>query len=202
MKIISSDSDKIQNILSILIPLSQESDMNSKHTAMLLCGGKPIVNGYNHQRSCNNKQFTMSFHAEMHVLAKYFSMNHEYSLRNFMNDSDFTLLSREKESYYFMDFNQKSIEKSNNGTPRCLRKKLEIVVIRVNNKGQLLNSKPCNSCLYYMKLFGVKSVYYSNENGDIIKEKVNNIEVEHQSVGHRRYLNYLENKSSGTVRFS
>ncbi len=86
------------------------------------------------------------------------------------------------------------MEKPSNKSPRCLRKKIEIVVIRVNKNGELLNSKPCNSCLYYMKLYGVKSVYYSDENGDIIKEKINQIEVEHNSIGHRRYLQYLENK--------
>lgn len=96
-KNISSDSDKIQNILATLIPLANESDMNSKHTAMLLCAGKPVTSGYNHRRTCNNNQFTLSFHAEMHVLSKYFSMNHEHSLRNFMNDSDINMLSREKD---------------------------------------------------------------------------------------------------------
>jgi len=94
-----TSSDKIQNILSQLIPLAEESDMNSKHTAMLLCSGKPVTSGYNHKRCCNNNQLTLSFHAEMHVLSKYLSMNNEHSLRNFMNDSDFTLKGREKESY-------------------------------------------------------------------------------------------------------
>ncbi len=98
-KNISSDSDKIQNILATLIPLANESDMNSKHTAMLLSGGKPIVSGYNHRRNCNNNQLMLSFHAEMHVLSRYLSMNNEHGLRNFMNDSDFTLLGRERESY-------------------------------------------------------------------------------------------------------
>ncbi len=86
------------------------------------------------------------------------------------------------------------MEKPSNKSPRCLRKKLEIVVIRVNKNGELLNSKPCNTCLYYMKLYGVKSVYYSDENGDMIKEKISQIEVEHNSIGHRKYLKYLENR--------
>ena len=102
-KIIASDSDKIQRILNQLIPLTDECDMNSKHSAMLLCGGKPMVNGYNHRRCCNNNQLTLSFHAEMHVLSKYLSMNNEHGLRSFMNDSDFTLLGREKESYLLPD---------------------------------------------------------------------------------------------------
>jgi len=45
-----------------------------------------------------------------------------------------------------------------------------------------------------MKLYGVKSVYYSDENGDMIKEKISQIEVEHNSIGHRKYLKYLENR--------
>lgn len=88
--------------------------------------------------------------------------------------------------------NQKNLEKYSHGTPRCLRKKLEIVVIRVNNQGDLMNSKPCNSCLYYMRLYGIKNVYYSDENGEIVKEKITDIEVEHDSIAHRNYKKYLE----------
>ena len=57
-----------------------------------------------------------------------------------------------------------------------MRKKLEMFVIRVNQMGDLVNSKPCNTCIYYMQLYGIKSVYYSNEDGIIIKEN-------QQSVG-------------------
>jgi len=42
-----------------------------------------------------------------------------------------------------------------------------------------------------MRLYGVKSVYYSDENGDILKERVSQIEVEHQSLATRRYIKYL-----------
>ena len=93
------DTNKVQQIISQLIPLAKECDMNSKHTAVLLSGGKPVSFGYNHRRNCNSNQRLLSFHAEMHVLSKYFSMSNEYSLRNFMNDSDFTLMGRKKESY-------------------------------------------------------------------------------------------------------
>jgi hypothetical protein len=89
----------MQRIIDQLIPLTSECDMTSKHTAMLLSKKKPITYGFNHHRSCNNNQMILSFHAEMHVLSKYFSMNNEHSLRNFMNDSDFTLMNRGKQSY-------------------------------------------------------------------------------------------------------
>lgn len=64
----------------------------------------------------------------------------------------------------------------------------------MNKSGELCNSKPCNTCLYYMKLYGIKSVYYSDEKGDILKEKISQIEVEHNSLGHRNYKKYLEGR--------
>jgi len=187
---------KIQRILKQLIPLTEECDMQSKHTAMLLSGGKPITVGYNHRRTCNANQLILSFHAEMMALNSYFCLNHEYGLRNFMNDSHFTLMSRKNESYLMQH-----TKNLNNQSPKCLRKKLEMVVIRVNNKGNLANSKPCNNCIYYLRLYGVKNVYYSNDNGVIVKEKINYIENEHCSLGHNRYCKYLENNDANFITF-
>lgn len=93
------------------------------------------------------------------------------------------------------------MEKSNNKSPRCLRKKLEMFVIRVNNSGTLMNSKPCNSCLYYLRLYGIKSVYYSDKDGEIKKEKIGNLEAEHSSIGHRKYCEYLEKKTEGILKY-
>ena len=88
--------------------------------------------------------------------------------------------------------NQRQIEKNNRGTPKCLRRKLEIVVIRVNRFGCLVNSKPCSSCLYYLRLYGVRNIYYSDDDGEIIKEKIAEVETSHKSVGHRSLFKYLE----------
>ena len=34
-------------------------------------------------------------------------------------------------------------------------------VVRINNHGQLMNSKPCKCCSMYLKHVGIKRVYYS-----------------------------------------
>jgi hypothetical protein len=47
------------------------------------------------------------------------------------------------------------------------------------------------NCLNYMKLFGIKSVHYSNENGELITEKIKTMESEHLSVAHKRFLGIL-----------
>ena len=73
-----------------------------------------------------------------------------------------------------------------------MRKKLEMFVIRVNQMGDLVNSKPCNTCIYYMQLYGIKSVYYSNEEGEIVKEKIIDITADHLSISQNKYYKYIE----------
>ena len=73
-----------------------------------------------------------------------------------------------------------------------MRKKLEMFVIRVNQMGDLVNSKPCNTCIYYMQLYGIKSVYYSNEEGEIVKEKIIDIIADHLSISQNKYYKYIE----------
>jgi len=43
------------------------------------------------------------------------------------------------------------------------RRKLVIVVIRVNNFGRLRNSKPCEECQYYLRRAGIRRVLYSGD---------------------------------------
>lgn len=72
-------------------------------------------------------------------------------------------------------------------------------VIRVNGKGELMNSKPCNSCIYYMQLYGIKSVYYSNENGEIVREKLLDIKSTHLSISQSRYYQYMQTGDKNTI---
>ena len=46
-----------------------------------------------------------------------------------------------------------------------------ILVVRVNGSGKLIMSKPCSVCEKLLRHIGIKNVYYSNENGEIILEK-------------------------------
>jgi hypothetical protein len=53
---------------------------------------------------------------------------------------------------------------------------ISMVIIRINNSGTLKNSKPCYNCLMKLQklyLFGYNlcNIYYSDENGKIIKKK-------------------------------
>jgi len=44
-----------------------------------------------------------------------------------------------------------------------------------------------------MQLYGIKSVYYSNEDGEIIKEKIIDISADHMSISQNKYYKYIEN---------
>ena len=50
---------------------------------------------------------------------------------------------------------------------------INILVIRVNNSGNLCSSQPCHKCVDYMKTravkkgYKIKKIYYSNSNGEI-----------------------------------
>lgn len=52
--------------------------------------------------------------------------------------------------------------------------KMDMIVIRINDRGQLRNSKPCSKCLEIMNVSRscrIENIYYSTNNGEIIKEK-------------------------------
>ena len=53
-------------------------------------------------------------------------------------------------------------------------KKLNLIVIRIDNKNNLVNGRPCYNCLNMMKVCGINKIYYSVDN-KIICEKINNM---------------------------
>ncbi len=65
--------------------------------------------------------------------------------------------------------------------------KYSIIVLRVDSYGNLVNSHPCQECLNIIKLFKLKYVSYSNENGDIVTKKSKYLTTTHRSKYNRRY---------------
>lgn len=64
----------------------------------------------------------------------------------------------------------------NKNSKKC--KKINLLVIKVSYTGKVGNSKPCIKCVEKMyclpidKGYSIKNVYYSDENGQIIKNKI------------------------------
>jgi deoxycytidylate deaminase len=55
---------------------------------------------------------------------------------------------------------------------------------------ELANSRPCKRCIKIMKKNRIKNVYYSTNKGDIVKEKVESMDIKsaHVSSGIKKYM--------------
>lgn len=70
--------------------------------------------------------------------------------------------------------------------PKKIIKELDIIVIRINNNSKMIMSRPCTECKNKLIKFGIKKVYYSNEQGNIVYEYTNLMEKTYISKGHRK----------------
>jgi deoxycytidylate deaminase len=60
---------------------------------------------------------------------------------------------------------------------------LDIIIIRINKSNVLRNSRPCNACIEKLRKKGIRRAYYSDENGAIICEEINEMPMLHESSG-------------------
>jgi deoxycytidylate deaminase len=65
----------------------------------------------------------------------------------------------------------------------------DLVVIRLSPDGtHFTNSRPCNDCILKMRQLGIRKVFYSNENSEIICQNVNEMELIHVCSAVKNYL--------------
>ncbi len=62
-------------------------------------------------------------------------------------------------------------------------KGLDILVIRIDSRGNLQNSRPCNCCIEKLIKKGFRKVFYSSGGGDIFYEFLDNMDKIHLSSG-------------------
>lgn len=89
--------------------------------------------------------------------------------------------------------------------PLYRKKTLEsvnLLVIRFSKNNKLQNSKPCANCIKTMKTlplkkgYKIKKIYYSDENGNIIKSNLKILESEEQHLS--RFFRQNKIKNSDT----
>jgi deoxycytidylate deaminase len=115
---------------------------NKKLAAVIISGGKIMDKPYCNTSQCTYKKvYYGSLHAEARAILNFFGKDLIYS----------------KKKGWIVN------------TKRT--KKLDLIVIRINNLNQICNSRPCINCLNMMKAVGIRKVYYSVLN-DIICENV------------------------------
>lgn len=74
---------------------------------------------------------------------------------------------------------------------RKVKRKINILVIRITISGELVNSMPCNMCLKMMKKVGINKVYYSTGTGQIISQKINSFQGSHTTKAFK-YYNFIK----------
>ena len=78
-----------------------------------------------------------------------------------------------------------------------VKKKVDLIVVRFNNQGELRDSAPCRDCLLNLKRMEendnikIKRVWYTVNDG-IVMKKLSEMETEHISNGNLRIRKILE----------
>ena len=63
-------------------------------------------------------------------------------------------------------------------------KGMDILIIRIGKmNNNLKNSRPCNNCIEKMAQRGIRKVYYSNHNGEIVCDFIDSMSRIHNSSG-------------------
>lgn len=62
-------------------------------------------------------------------------------------------------------------------------KGVDILIIRIGKTMKLKNSRPCNNCIDKLLRKGIRKVYYSDENGNIVEEFIDMMKKQHISSG-------------------
>lgn len=61
----------------------------------------------------------------------------------------------------------------------------DVLVIRIGKTVRLKNSRPCNACIEKLQEKGIRKVYYSNAEGNIVYEYVENMPKIHESSANK-----------------
>lgn len=59
------------------------------------------------------------------------------------------------------------------GLPKNMTKGANIIVVRVNSLGDVVNSKPCHICMSLIQTAGIRKVLYSDDKGNIVNQVIN-----------------------------
>lgn len=94
--------------------------------------------------------------------------------------AELSAIDRFVKNYGMSLFSSKGVVKNTKLLPKNLSK-LVIIVIRYHGQ-KLVLSKPCKHCINLLKKLGIKKIYYSNEKGQIVYDKLSSITTNHTSI--------------------
>lgn len=179
----------ISRVAQDLILLAGTSDMCSKHAAAIIVGKKVVsteVNNFftmhNRYRKTSNMADTLAQAENIHAIKNNRDFRAVLELKNRLSNSGSVLAYHAEEnviSKYLATKNKRNIPK-----------RPHIVVVRVNNLGEMMMSKPCSNCIDVMRRNGIKKVTYSVDKKVLITESIHAIESR-PSSGHKSIINAI-----------
>jgi len=152
--------------------LNYNHKIQSKHISLIVKGSKPVTK-YHYNELIPISLLGVNyytFHAEIKaVLDLIKTFNHTIPFNIYKNEFVKNIeLTKLTNNAVFTNFKKKI-------------GKYSIIIIRINRKGELVNSKPCIDCMRILKLLNIKYIYYSNDEGNIVKIKCKEAKTEHLS---------------------
>jgi deoxycytidylate deaminase len=155
-------------ILNHLYLKASESLIEHQLAAVIIQSNKMISKSYcNSPRNIIKGMNVGSLHAEARAILNYFG-----------------------KSYYF-DKNKNLIYLSEEYKKK--KRKIDLVVVRINKNGSTCNARPCYNCLNMMKCVGIRKVYYSISSTEIICENVKDmISIQASSITRCLDLKYTK----------
>lgn len=137
-----------ERLTSIAYSNAERSDLKIKHGSVLSKGSKPIYYGMNTSRTKSVTGVYYCEHAEVNVVRQF--------------------------------INRMSRRKGKKWTLRSISKFI-VWVVRVNvqcerhDHFKVTESKPCQKCIETLRGLGIKKIGYSDINGDIVVDKIDNM---------------------------
>ena len=151
----------VNNLLPGLAYYASQSPVKYfRHGSVLVKSGKPVSYGFN--KVSGGK----TYHAEHSVIRSYLQ---KCGLVDYVTNIVIygTYYTKKKHSVIRAPPNVKRI-----------LSKLDLIVVRWNGSKFCL-SKPCKHCIELLKAMGIKRVFYTNDDGYIVKEKISTITSDH-----------------------
>lgn len=73
-----------------------------------------------------------------------------------------------------------------------IKKNINLIVIRIDKNNNICSSRPCYNCLKMMQQLFINKVYYTDDNGNLIMEKIKHM-ISIQSSAVVRFINNKSN---------
>ena len=80
---------------------------------------------------------------------------------------------------------------------------INMLVIRFSKNNKMQNSKPCANCIETMRIlpekkgYRIRNIYYSNENGEIVKSSLTNLQKE--ELHYSRFFRKNKYRNNSTI---